>query len=360
MRLLDTGADVENLREERAKQQASYERKAGKAQRRAKRKKAAAATPAGAAASLEEGNVYLVPLDGFSARRARLLASQLQRRLRVRVQATAPQRAPRGAYNARRKQLVAERLTARLARSRLAADPSATVLGLTDKDMFIRAKFWNFAFSLRGGQVGVISSARMDPTFYGLPADDELALERLRKMAIKDVAILHFGDFERDDERSVLYGEILGTDDLDYVTEEIEPSESAAEARWIDRADAMCKPAISPNLWLAVSYAKESQARALRSLRAAFVHNRKFLARFERLPPAPNRRLHRRLLTGLRVGVAENRVYEARLAGGWSTAVFGQAVGAAMKRGFVLQSHALRLGSHWCGSLFNPLPPVPA
>jgi hypothetical protein len=226
--------------------------------------------------------------------------------------------------------------------------------------MFIRAKFWKFAFSLRGRQVGVISSARMDPTFYGLPADEGLALERLRKMAIKNVAILHFGDFESDDERSVLYGEILGTDDLDYVTEEIVPSESAAEARWIDRADAVCKRALSPNLWVSVYYAKQSQARALRHLRAAFANNRKFVARFERLPSAPNRRLHQRLLKDLRAGVAEDRRFETQLARGWSTRVFGQAVGAALKRGFVLQSHALRLGSPSCGGHFNPVPPIPA
>jgi predicted Zn-dependent protease len=364
---MDTGPDAGMLRQQREARQAAHERKERKARKPAagmrKRKRMAAAAPVAATPSLGPGRVYLMPLDGFPARRAHALASYVQRKLRVRTSVVGRRRSPSSAYVASRKQIVADAVTRLvLARSRLLADPSSTLIGLTNRDMFIAGKSWRFAFSLRDGEVAVVSSARMNPALYGLPADREVADERLRKMVLKDVAITHFGDFERDDPRSVLYGNVLGTDDLDYMTEEIEPTESPAEARWIRKADAVCERGPSPNanFFLAVFNAEKSRSKALAFLRRAISSRRKLAARFARLPAAPDRRLQRRLLSELQAAVAEERRYEAQLAPGWSTSVFGEFAKAWMMRGLVLQSLSLRLGSASCGTLFDPLPPVPS
>lgn len=360
LRVMDTGPDAQSLREQRAKHDAVLERRERKERKvrkpAARKRTRAAATPVAAAApAAEPGRVYLVPLDGFPAGRARALASELERKLRVRVSVTARKRSPSSAYIAKRKQIVGDAVTRLvLLRSPLLADPEATVIGLTNRDIFILGEDWKFAFSLRDGRVAVVSSARMNPAFSGLPADGELAFERLRKMVLKNVLILHFNDFESDDPRSVLYGSILGTDDLDFMTEDVEPRESGAQRGWVAKADAACDRAFDQTRTLAERYPLQTREGMLRFFSAALRVNGRFIARMERLGAAPNRQLHARFLETLTASHAADRQSLYTLRTRWTQRAFEQVIREGVRRSLVLQSLSLRLGSAGCGELFDP------
>jgi predicted Zn-dependent protease len=364
MRLLDASESAEEVRAKRAKQSAALDRKARKARGKdaARRKKAAAAAPVAGGDQQASGRVYLVPLDGFPVSRARKLAAQVGRKLDVRVTVARGARIPSSAYNAKRKQIVGDAVTRLvLRRSKLLTEPSTTLIGLTTRDMFILGEQWKFAFSLRDGQVAVISSARMDPRFYGLPADDGLAFERLRKMTIKDTAIVHFGDLASDDPRSVLYGEILGTAELDFMTEDIEPRESAAQQRWIRRADAVCTDwQVAALVFTAKTGRMTTTSQVYAFLQKAVPLNERFARRFLRLRPArSDRRLHGRLVSELRAMLREDRNALRSLSPQSSKEQFGQAFASSIRRNVVMQSLALRLGSEACGIFFDPAPVIP-
>ena len=109
----------------------------------------------------------------------------------------------------------------------LARDPRARVIAITAQDMNTKARreTWRFAFSLRSNEnsVAVVSYARMDPAYLGNTPDEELLRSRLRKMVIKNIGIMHYGLPVSRDPRSVLYENVLGLDDLDYMSEFFEP-----------------------------------------------------------------------------------------------------------------------------------------
>jgi predicted Zn-dependent protease len=121
-----------------------------------------------------------------------------------------------------RKQYVAEDLivSLRQALPELAADPGATVIAVTDADMYIRAYQWNFAFNYRDGQgFAVVSSARMVPWLYRLRGKEYLLHTRVRKMVSKNIGLLVYElPFSRDP-TSLLYNQVLGLDDLDLIQE---------------------------------------------------------------------------------------------------------------------------------------------
>jgi predicted Zn-dependent protease len=125
--------------------------------------------------------------------------------------------------NYARRQLIAEEVIALMQRKhpQLAADPGAILIGITDYDMYIRQYRWQFAFAWRQDErFAVVSSARMDPVSFGEEPDEELLHTRLRKVVTKTVGIMHYRLPQSTDLDSVMYGPILGLDDLDSVGED--------------------------------------------------------------------------------------------------------------------------------------------
>ena len=99
------------------------------------------------------------------------------------------------------------------------------IIAITAWDMYISTTNWQFTFSLRGpgNQVAVVSYARMRPEAFGNAPDDILLESRLRKMVMKDIGIICYGFPLSQNPRSVLYGSIDGTDELDVMTEAFDP-----------------------------------------------------------------------------------------------------------------------------------------
>jgi len=89
------------------------------------------------------------------------------------------------AYSSKRRQYDAGKITAKL---RDMVRAGELVLAVTDRDLYVAGL--NYVFGYAPGGVSVISLARLDQSFYGLPANRELFLERAVKEAVHEVGHL--------------------------------------------------------------------------------------------------------------------------------------------------------------------------
>jgi predicted Zn-dependent protease len=152
-------------------------------------------------------------------------ARRVEETFGVRVRIERPIPIAEQTINYGRQQLVGERLIAQMkeALPALAQDPSAMLVSFTTGDMYLEHKNWQFAFAGReAGRFAVISTARMDPQSFGLAKDETVLRGRLRKMVLKQVGLYFYGLPERKEKTSVLYSPILGVDDLDEVSSDLD------------------------------------------------------------------------------------------------------------------------------------------
>ena len=84
------------------------------------------------------------------------------------------------AFDERRKQYYSTAIIQRLERM---ADPDARVLGVTGCDLFVPVLTFVFGEAPLDGNCAVVSTARLQEEFYGLPARHDLLRERLVKEA---------------------------------------------------------------------------------------------------------------------------------------------------------------------------------
>jgi predicted Zn-dependent protease len=168
--------------------------------------------------------VYFAPLGELQSIDLDALTAHYQERFGITIGVLPDLRIAPDLVDADRQQLIAEEAISRLRTTHQAveSDPGALLIGLTEEDLAVRSiPEWRFAFALRTqGRYAVISSARMDPLFFGEPADADLLHTRLRKMITRVIGFYYFGLPASFDPRSVLYTDILGLDDLDAVSEE--------------------------------------------------------------------------------------------------------------------------------------------
>ena len=176
------------------------------------------ASPLGVPRPPVERAVYLAPFGDFPRGDADALVAHYLEKFDLTIEVLPSIPVPLEATDTEREQLIAERLIDAIAATEVVQkDPEAVVIGLTDVDMYIAARDWNYAYGLRSGDsLAVVSAARMDAGF----ADEARQHQRLRKMVTKNLGILYYGLAVSDDPRSVLYRDILGPQDLDYASED--------------------------------------------------------------------------------------------------------------------------------------------
>ena len=165
------------------------------------------------------GKLYLVPLGEFSKLVAEELASYYKTKYGISAEMLPTVYIPPSARNAERQQLIAEEAVDLMRRvnSEISGNPNAILIGLTTEDMYISQYDWRFSFSWREqGKYAVVSSGRMN---LGNVSEDETR-KRFRKMVTKNVGILYFHLPQSDDPRSVLYRNVGGIRELDYMGEE--------------------------------------------------------------------------------------------------------------------------------------------
>jgi predicted Zn-dependent protease len=175
-----------------------------------------------------EAVLYLVAIGEGQQELVERVASQLRRRFGMPITVLPPIAVDQVTYDRGRSQVVADELIS-VVRQRYATvvrERNSRVIGITPYDMYTKQiQRWAFTFSLRDAedQVAVVSDARMNPVIFGNVPDDELLQSRLRKMVIKNVGIMCYGFPLSPDPKSVMYGSIGGTDELDVMTEDFDP-----------------------------------------------------------------------------------------------------------------------------------------
>ena len=164
------------------------------------------------------GKIYFVPLGDFSPAKVEVLVAYYRDKYGISVETLPAVPLTPSALNSGRHQLVAEAVIEliKAANPDLVKDPGAILIGLTGEDMYISQYSWQFTFSWRQeGKYAVVSDARMSIDSRGVPA-----MSMLRKMVTKNIGILYYRLPQSDDPRSVLYKNVGGIEELDYMGEE--------------------------------------------------------------------------------------------------------------------------------------------
>ena len=167
------------------------------------------------------GRIYFVPLGDFPPDKVETLVTYYWGKYGLSIETAPPVPISPAAVDAPRRQLIAEQAVALMkqANPELVKDPEAILIGLTGVDMYIAQYTWQFTFSWRQeGRYAVVSDARMRLGSGALPADK--LDSRLRKMVTKNIGILYYRLPQSDDPRSVLYKDVGGLAELDYMGEE--------------------------------------------------------------------------------------------------------------------------------------------
>lgn len=167
------------------------------------------------------GTIYLVPLGDFPPDVVESLTDHYRDKYGLDIKTAPAVALAAEAINPQRRQLIAEAAVELMkqAHPELANDPKAILIGLTNVDMYIARYDWRFTFSWRGeGRYAVVSNARMGLGSTVLPA--EKVESRLRKMVTKNIGVLYYRLPQSDDPRSVLYKNVGGISELDYMGEE--------------------------------------------------------------------------------------------------------------------------------------------
>ena len=169
------------------------------------------------------GKLYLTPLGEFPLEPVQDLAVFYRKKYNVDVEVLPSVPLSPAAMNPERNQLIAEQAIEILkqARPELKDNPRAVLIGITEEDMYISKYDWQFSFSYRDqGKYAVVSSGRMHLPSGRKEVTEELIFTRLRKMVTKNVGILYYRLSQSDDPRSVLYRNVGGIRELDYMGEE--------------------------------------------------------------------------------------------------------------------------------------------
>lgn len=75
--------------------------------------------------------------------------------------------------------------------------------------------------------------------------DPALRMRRLQKMVMKNIGVLVLGLSQSRNPRSALYNSILSVDDLDYMTEEFQPSRPSEAKTWLGASTRVCRQGIA-------------------------------------------------------------------------------------------------------------------
>ena len=191
--------------------------------------------------------VYLVALGEFPREELDRIAVGYRDRYHVPVGVLAPIPLDRESFDAGRNQLVAEKALALVSHEHpeVVEKPRTALVALTIQDMYVQGKPWEYAFAAHESTpYAVVSSARMDPAFSGLRSMPKLAESRLRKTVAREIGVIYLGLPLSRDRRSLLYGDALSPDDLDFMTASYSPKPYRAQkSNWLAGAQRACESA---------------------------------------------------------------------------------------------------------------------
>jgi YD repeat-containing protein len=139
-----------------------------------------------------------------------------------------------GACLPTRNQCVAEEmiLATKRAYPKIAADPDATIIILTDEDLYSRSLGWNWTYSFYCNyRFGVISTRRLDPNFWHDPPNDAWRLASGHQYLTSYIAYLYFHVPRSYDPTSIMYQPLTPNGGPDNLYESDLHSEETANGR---------------------------------------------------------------------------------------------------------------------------------
>lgn len=176
------------------------------------------------------GKLYFVPM-GRQTISVQSLANYYRNKFDIQITILPPVPVNRSSCVPGRNQCIAEEMLLDVQRHypKVAADPDSVMIMLTDEDVFPRAYGWKFTYSLHiGNRLGMVSTRRMDPAFWGDPADEEKKLASTKQMLTKYIALLYFHVPISYDPTSVMYQPLSPDDGRDDLYESDLHSEQSA------------------------------------------------------------------------------------------------------------------------------------
>lgn len=164
--------------------------------------------------------VCLVPLGMIPPDLVDYLVSYYRDRFGLRVTVLRPIAIPAALEDPKRLQIDADGLITYMGTQFPEAyrDSQVVLIGLTPIDVYDNTSHFRYLLGLRRNiydPKAVVSSARMDPVFFGEPNDIDVYFARTRKLFSKYLGLLYYGLPTSDDPKSPMYDYIRGPGDVD-------------------------------------------------------------------------------------------------------------------------------------------------
>ncbi len=168
-----------------------------------------------------ESKVIIIPAD-FSIGLAGQITDALERRHDFKISMLTNMGLSENMYSSEHKQYIANEIAKTAGRALLNQGLKfcdKTVIVLTNNDINNSDFRFRYLFSSHFDRacLSVISTARINPANYGLPRNDKLVTERLIKLINKSIGLHHYKYSVSSNQNSVMYGPIMGPDDLDKI-----------------------------------------------------------------------------------------------------------------------------------------------
>jgi len=178
------------------------------------------------------GKLYFVPV-GRQAIFVRSLAEYYANKFGIQVYILPEVKLAPAACVPERNQCIAEEVIGAMtnAYSDIARNPESVMIALTDEDIFPKDLGWKFTYSLHSDRIGVVSTRRMDPEFWGDRPNNALMLASTKQMLTKYIALEYFHLSESFDPTSVLFSPLTPNGGPDNIYESDLHSEASANGR---------------------------------------------------------------------------------------------------------------------------------
>ncbi len=171
--------------------------------------------------SNEPVGLYLIPVFGADSSIVADLEKRLQKQHGLRVVTTTYMGLDAQHFDIGHQQFIAEEIakTANVVLSRLRNNLKTPAIVIIPGDMNSNEFRLRFLFSMHffNDRTTVLSLARIDPRSYRQPANHDLVVDRATKLINKALGFHLYGYQASSDMGNVMYGPIMGLDDLDQV-----------------------------------------------------------------------------------------------------------------------------------------------
>ena len=133
-----------------------------------------------------ESKIYLVPVGNIEGWILVALENSLEKSFNCKVEIHEGMELPHDTYNQKRNQYFSTHILKKL-RSFVKWGKRDKVLGIADEDLYVNGLNFVFGEAELGGHFAIISLARLRQSFYDLPEEETIFLERAVKEAVHEI-----------------------------------------------------------------------------------------------------------------------------------------------------------------------------